>query len=822
MPFPQGARGLMTKPVRRLAIAVALLSLGVALVVTLYPRVQRDWTVRIATATPGGTYYPLGVQLAHILNDVSRGPIRHAFAWQTSGSQQNIKLLCNPEDDDRAGHVDRPATDRDWANLAFVPATTLAMASQDQRSEIRALAAMYMDVTQIVVKQSSGIQGLADLRGRTIYTGKNGSGTKPIAESILKAVGIEDGDYARQGADKSYDGAVDLLRRGELDAAVFCSGTPTDAVRKALDQGEGRILSLDVSPDQVSATTPAFEGVFTPLRIQGNFYEGQVEPFDTLATQVILVCRSDLDDGLAEAVLDVLFDNVAELLMVHQRAKDIRFQDASDPKLLGSVKLHPGAKKFWEREKEKLLIATGALGGKYHDIGRAIQALLTQNGIPARAIHTHGSIENASLIQDSGRSALAITQYDTALAVHLGRSRPVFQKEVPIKNATGDPIRIEGMRRIAGLHEERVHILASRHKLPVSSGNRPTVDALRGMRVSLGPEQSGTRVLAEAILTHHDVPPTSIGKVFLSVPEMVCQLHGGEIDAGFFVGAVPSEAIKTILADDRVRLLSIDRPMMAKMLGSALEVSRIAPGTYGCQLVGEDAVETISTRAVLVTTKDVPFDVGRITRILFEGAHYLGVEGGAEAMARGDFSIPLHPAAVGYYRKAGYLPSRIRFDWLAAAWRSLAIIVILVGGYQGVLKLRRDRVANEVGRRVFAISVSASEPDSVRKLVEIRSEIEERVRNRWWRREELDKSRWRSLSGLIESRINEAKENLTRSLLTEIRAVKGSDGLAATARDERFSVLEERIWKHMEHGELTESQHHLLLKVFREGPSREG
>jgi hypothetical protein len=75
---------------------------------------------------------------------------------------------------------------------------------------------------------------------------------------------------------------------------------------------------------------------------------------------------------------------------------------------------------------------------------------------------------------------------------------------------------------------------------------------------------------------------------------------------------------------------------------------------------------------------------------------------------------------------------------------------------------------------------------------------------------------------LIESRINEAKENLTRSLLTEIRAVKGSDGLAATARDERFSVLEERIWKHMEHGELTESQHHLLLKVFREGPSREG
>jgi len=179
---------------------------------------------------------------------------------------------------------------------------------------------------------------------------------------------------------------------------------------------------------------------------------------------------------------------------------------------------------------------------EHHDIGGVIKALLEQNGIPARAIHTDGSVENAELLQDPERSALAIMQYDTALAVYLGMSRPVFKVDVPIDNAHGDPLRVDGMRRIAALHEEIVHIVCRRDALPDRS-------------------------------------------------------------------------------------------------------PRIEHGQYGCQLENEPAIETISTQALLVTTEDLPFDVGKITRVLFEGADYLPIEGRAKAMARDLSSIPLHPAA---------------------------------------------------------------------------------------------------------------------------------------------------------------------------------
>ena len=486
------------------------------------------------------------------------------------------------------------------------------------------------------------------------------------------------------------------------------------------------------------------------------------------------------------------------------------------PKLPSGVKLHPGAARFWKQEKTKLLVATGALTGIYYDKGKVIETLLEQNGIPARAIHTDGSVENASLLQDRAWPAIAIMQYDTALAVHLGRSRPVFKTEIEIKDKNGKPIKVRGLRRILAFHEEKVHILMRESRLPDRANPHPTVAALKGRRVCLGPEKSGTRILAQAILMHHDVPLDSVEEVFLSVPEMVNQLHGGDIDAGVFVGSIPSQALKTALADDQFRLLSIDRRKMAKMLGPALTVSRILPGTYGCQPEGDPAVETIATRSVLVTRENLPqFDVGEITRVLFEGAGFLGID--EKTMGEPLPSLPLHPAALGYYQEAGHLPAPPPpFDWSAVTWRSLASLAILIAGSQGFLKLRRDRIANEIGRRIFAISVSASELHSVQRLVTIRSEIDGRVQSRWWTPDELDRSRWQALVNLIESRKKEAQENLTRALLREMGAHRDQGDLDAAQRRELYAALEQRSWKHLENGELDEPQHSLLLKVILE------
>lgn len=134
---------------------------------------------------------------------------------------------------------------------------------------------------------------------------------------------------------------------------------------------------------------------------------------------------------------------------------------------------------------------------------------------------------------------------------------------------------------------------------------------------------------------------------------------------------------------------------------------------------------------MLVITKDLSqdFDVKKITEAIFKGAAFLGVEGDARDMAMDLSSLPIHPDAKTYYQDADYLPSEPSFDWSAvinATWKILAVLVILAGAYKGFIKLRRDSTANDIGRRILAISPQASEPESVRKLLEIRDEIRER------------------------------------------------------------------------------------------------
>ncbi len=190
-------------------------------------------------------------------------------------------------------------------------------------------------------------------------------------------------------------------------------------------------------------------------------------------------------------------------------------------------------------------------------------------------------------------------------------------------------------------------------------------------------------------------------------------------------------------------------------------------------------------------------------------------------MARDLPSLPLHPDAEKYYQEAGYSPKppeiveQIR-DWLKSSWHIVAILVILTGAYRGLLLYRRNSKTNEIGRRILEVSTEANEPDSVRKLLEIRNEIRERVCRQWWRPGELDRPRWRHLNDLINDGIHRATENLTRALAGEIRGISKDPNLDDATRRERLQPLEERVWRCFGRGELEASERGVLVELIRE------
>ncbi|UCC74373.1 MAG: hypothetical protein JSV86_07395, partial [Gemmatimonadota bacterium] len=498
------------------------------------------------------------------------------------------------------------------------------------------------------------------------------------------------------------------------------------------------------------------------------------------------------------------------------------------------LRLHPGADQFDREQGSALLIATGALGGTYYELGRMIQQLLRGSNIDARVTHTDGSLENAELL--GTRNTIAIMQYDAALASRIGESRFVYNVDLPRCTIPA----VENVRRLATLHEEQVHVIVRRKtlanieeeldaRLPASEQVPITTlgqlaEALRTLspnqqrlRISLGPRRSATQVVAQAILEHHGIPWTAVTPSFLSVSDVANRLHGEEIDLAFFVSHVPSAALETVLNDDRTRLLSLGAKERALMTGTVFTNSTIEPGTYASQREGEPAVQTLATRAVLVTTGDLPLDVEAITRAVFEGEAFLDIPGGAQAMAEDLPSLPFHPAAKRYCEKARLCPPpKAPIDLFGATWRTLASIVILISGYRGLLRLRRERTFSEMTRQTIAIPVEANFQNSVKRLLEVRGEIQERVRRRWWQPGELDKGRWRYMYDLVNDRVAEAKDNLTRALAAEVHALAADSELDETTRQQRYQSIKVRIGKYFEKGELDASQRQILCELIQE------
>jgi TRAP transporter TAXI family solute receptor len=863
----------MPRSKKTLTGLVGFILLGTALIalMTCHRKAEPQDLV-ITTGTAGGTYIKLGQLLKPILEQ-SGGPIGEVTWVPSEGSLENIDRLqyageppCGfPRDQQgpNAQGLDEPrkaTTCR--ADLAFV----VAPAVVGHEDEVQVLMTLYADILQLVVNKKAEINNLGDLRGKKIFVGNTGSFTKRISNQVLRASGIDDDDFERVRA-ASFQEASERLQLGpknpdRADAAFFMGGAPVEAVSNAMGSECCRLLSV-----YESGKLQGLERRTIPPLL----YENQPDRVQTFQANALFVAREGLSAEIVQAILNALFDEVDEIAVANIRANEIRLWKAFDlPD--ENLKLHPGAKKFKETEKFALLVATGSIAGKYYNQGQMIQLLLQKweirtlgnviaalweqartdfSVIPpllldrdrarARVVHTNGSLENARLVGQ--RPTLAIMQYDVALASRREKSS-IYRTEL----AGVEFPELPDLQMIATLDTETLYVIARLERVDeqrlagrINEEDVGTVRSLKGLRVCLGPEQSGTRAIAEAVLEHHgilgDVTPS-----YLIVPDMVHRLHSGEIDAGFIVSGLPSHTIETLLDDPQLRLLSLGARERAKIVESApFDSVSIDPDKYASQPGGK-AIRTIATRAVLVTNADVPFDVETITEAIFEGAAFLGIgesalEVTSSSVTKGedprkrllDFmgqdlpSLPLHPGARAYYERAGLLPSPrtavdFLYDWLTATWRTLAVLLILVTGYIGFISLKRDRTSNRIGREIFKIVLYGEDSGPVsqlKRLAKKRDVINRLVPERYFR-EDLDRSRWRELNNLIEFWRRVAKGNLTRDLADELRYDSLETNLNDAQRLDVRKDLLQRVRKHFEADQLEASQYELLTKLIQQ------
>ncbi|SDC88171.1 TAXI family TRAP transporter solute-binding subunit [Actinokineospora iranica] len=281
-----------------------------------------DGRITIATGNTGGVYYTLGGGLAQLISDNTR---LKATAAETGASVQNIQQLV-------AGDYD----------LAFSLADTAADAVngtgafEGKKANVRALARIYPNSTQVAVRTGSGIASVADMRGKKISTGSPKSGTEVIANRLLEAAGLNPAtDVAAQRL--ALRPTVDGMKSGQIDGLFFSGGLPAPELTDLFTSMKGQVELIDVTPQL--AAVQKISPVYTEGVIPSATY-GLPTDVKTIEVPNMLLVREDLAAGDACAITRLIVDRKADLAKIHPAANGI---DKATAGKTEPVPLHPGS-----------------------------------------------------------------------------------------------------------------------------------------------------------------------------------------------------------------------------------------------------------------------------------------------------------------------------------------------------------------------------------------------------------------------------------------------------------------------------------------------
>ena len=285
-------------------------------------------------------------------------------------------------------------------------------------------------------------------------------------------------------------------------------------------------------------------------------------------------------------------------------------------------------------------ILTATTGGIWYPLGGALSSIYSKaiKGVSFTVQATQGSVENLRLLE-SGDGELAFTLANSLTDAWTGNKDAGFSAP------------LVGLRGVARLYPNYVHLYASK-----KSGIRTFAD-LKGERVSLGPEQSGSALNAAAVLKAAGLTFDDLAKVdHASLVNSARMVEQGALDAAFSTVGLGTEYVRHLLYSAKVTFVPIPPEVVAKIGNPAYVAGTIPAGTYD----GQPAeVPTAAVMTLLVTREAVSDDlVYLMTKSLFDHSDLLvqtnpvakdiGV-----AKALSGLPIPLHPGAQRYYREIG-------------------------------------------------------------------------------------------------------------------------------------------------------------------------
>ncbi len=214
--------------------------------------------INIGGASAGGTFYPLAVGMAEVINKYL--PEYNAIALETGGALENIRLVSK-------GEIEIATANARDSALGFrgeKPFTT-------PLKNLRVGFYLGTFILHVVTLEKSKIKTLEDLKGKVINVGPPGSIVASTTEVLLRLhnISIKDVKVRHLG----YSEAMEAMADGLVDAAALYSLIPSSAVNSLAVRQKIRLVGAN---EKILEAASAKENI-VPFFVPPDSYKGQSE-----------------------------------------------------------------------------------------------------------------------------------------------------------------------------------------------------------------------------------------------------------------------------------------------------------------------------------------------------------------------------------------------------------------------------------------------------------------------------------------------------------------------------------------------------------------
>lgn len=284
--------------------------------------------VTVGTAPDGGAFAPVGNAIGNVVES-NKGDLNWVVSAQgTKGTQENIRKL-------QAGELEFGMSN---AGIAYF--ATRGEGAWGEPFNVRSVATLAPNVGIFVTTAGTGIQTVADLKGKRVVLGPAGAGFDYFLKPLFEAHGLTYDDMTVLNG--NYFAAGDMIADGKADAAFMGGAIPIPAVTQLCSTQDVVFIKLDSDAPEKLSEYP----FYFPVPVKADAYSDLEEDLVGLNVgNMQLITHENVDEDIVYHFTKTLYENRDQVVQKHPAGNALNPKNAVRQT---GVPFHAGAIKFYK------------------------------------------------------------------------------------------------------------------------------------------------------------------------------------------------------------------------------------------------------------------------------------------------------------------------------------------------------------------------------------------------------------------------------------------------------------------------------------------